>query len=601
MEKQINVGSMLQVGATLQMGKYRIERYLSSGGFGNTYVATNVPFSETVAIKEFFISGVTDRNQMDGKVTVSNYDNSFMFTEQLNKFRKEAQRLRKLHSANIVGVYDLFDENGTAYYVMDYIKGETLAERMQRTGKTIPIPLVEKAATQILNALDEIHSQKLFHMDIKPGNIMIDENDQMKLIDFGASKQVKNSSGESIDSVSDTAFCYTLGYAPSEQVQRSSKLIGPWTDFYAFGATLYNLLTGEKPPMTGEILEDGFDAFHFPENLNPLLRTLILWFMQPSTQRRPQNVNEVRRFLKTGQLPHRQPGRVDDEEEPPVASKAEEPQIRVVPPAGKAQKPAEPKVMDAVIMDAVVLDGVQEAIPVGDDDVVMIADDQPVEAQVAEILEAEPVYEAQPAAQPQAVETVTPGQQQPPYQPQQQPQYQQPAYQQQPQYQQPAYQQQPQYQQPQYQQQAYQQRQFGTPSRPAAPQDLGLWGYFVQCLTKKYASFSGRARRKEYWSFFLFNMLILIVLYAFLMYASVQLFTSGSETLYYIAMALMTIFSLGTLVPGLAVMVRRLHDIGKNGVYILMGLIPLVGGIILLIYACTEGTKGPNEFGPSPK
>ena len=66
-------------------------------------------------------------------------------------------------------------------------------------------------------------------------------------------------------------------------------------------------------------------------------------------------------------------------------------------------------------------------------------------------------------------------------------------------------------------------------------------------------------------------------------------------------MALMTIFSLGTLVPGLAVMVRRLHDIGKNGVYILMGLIPLVGGIILLIYACTEGTKGPNEFGPSPK
>lgn len=126
--------AMLPVGTLLQDGKYRIERYLSSGGFGNTYVATNTEFEEQVAIKEFFMRGISDRNGDSVSVSVSNKTNVEQFTSQKEKFRKEVRRLRKLRNPHIVAVHDLFEENDTAYYEMDLIKGESLSERMKRTG-----------------------------------------------------------------------------------------------------------------------------------------------------------------------------------------------------------------------------------------------------------------------------------------------------------------------------------------------------------------------------------------------------------------------------------------------------------------------------------
>ena len=113
---------MLRVGTILR-GIYRIDSYLSSGGFGNTYVATNVEFDERIAIKEFFMKGVTQREGDSISVSVSNRVNTNSFLEQREKFKKEARRLRKLKNEHIVAVHDLFEENGTAYYVMDYIAG----------------------------------------------------------------------------------------------------------------------------------------------------------------------------------------------------------------------------------------------------------------------------------------------------------------------------------------------------------------------------------------------------------------------------------------------------------------------------------------------
>ena len=136
MQEPINKSSMLKVGTILR-GVYRIDSHLSSGGFGNTYVATNIEFEERVAIKEFFMRGVTQRDDNQTTVSVSNSDNRNSFIEQKEKFKKEARRIRQMKNEHIVAVHDLFEENGTAYYVMDYVEGENLAERLKRTGKPL--------------------------------------------------------------------------------------------------------------------------------------------------------------------------------------------------------------------------------------------------------------------------------------------------------------------------------------------------------------------------------------------------------------------------------------------------------------------------------
>ena len=126
--------TMLPKGATLQMGKYRIEEYLASGGFGNTYLAIN-NFDEKVAIKEFFMKDVNQRASDSTAVSISNVTQTSVFQEQMMKFKKEAQRLHELKSPHIVYVSDMFDENGTSYYVMDYIDGQSLRDMVKQRGK----------------------------------------------------------------------------------------------------------------------------------------------------------------------------------------------------------------------------------------------------------------------------------------------------------------------------------------------------------------------------------------------------------------------------------------------------------------------------------
>ena len=282
----------LQPNTTLQGGKYRIERVLGQGGFGNTYVGYNTEFEETVAIKEFFMKGVTERDETTSVVSVSNADNVQQFEEQREKFKKEARRLRKLKNEHIVKVHDLFEENGTAYYVMDYIDGESLAERMKKTGQPFTEAEVRGILSQILEALKEVHQNKIWHLDLKPGNIMVDKQGNAYLIDFGASKQIR-ANGSMTTS---TALCYTPGYAPNEQIGQMYDRFGPWTDIYALGATVYNLLTNKKPPMAIDIEEDEEDAFEFPTNISEDMRKLVVWMMQPKRKARPQSVEDI--FLK---------------------------------------------------------------------------------------------------------------------------------------------------------------------------------------------------------------------------------------------------------------------------------------------------------------
>ena len=298
---------MLPVGTLLNGGRYKIVEHLSSGGFGKTYVVEKVFHKgELYALKEFFIKGINARHE--NTVIVSNDENEETFNHQKEKFLTEAERLRDVENEHIVRVHDFFSDNGTCYYVMDLIDGESL--------NTVKKPLKEEKVWDILNqsldALSTIHQKKTIenkkeriwvHLDIKPANLMVDKNGKITLIDFGASKQL--SAKDSNSSISMSQISFTKGYAPIEQTSQRVDSIGPWTDFYALGATLYKLITEKDSDIPeyselNDLLyanEDITQAFSFPKNVSEKMRKLIVWMMNPDRKKRPQSVEEVRAFM----------------------------------------------------------------------------------------------------------------------------------------------------------------------------------------------------------------------------------------------------------------------------------------------------------------
>lgn len=301
----------LQPNTTLQGGKYRIERVLGQGGFGNTYSGYNTVFDERVAIKEFFMQGINDRDGDTGSISVSLERNLQQFEEQREKFKKEALRIRKLSNPHIIKVHDLFEENGTVYYVMDFVDGENLAERLKRTGAPLNEKEVQTILPQLLDALKTVHDAGIWHLDLKPANILIDKTGNVKLIDFGASKQFNAQKGGATTS---TAISYTNGYAPREQMEQNYDKFGPWTDFYALGATLYTLLTNKRPPLPtdidDDISEDKHLALPLPNGVSKEIKSNILWLMQTNRNKRPQNIDEF--ISKMKEVGKSAPASVDD-------------------------------------------------------------------------------------------------------------------------------------------------------------------------------------------------------------------------------------------------------------------------------------------------
>ena len=293
----------LQPNTTLQGGKYRIERVLGQGGFGITYLAIQVTANRPVAIKELFIggSGQAINDRRGNQVVVTNSANQQSFNQQKAKFKKEALRLANLNHPNLVKVHEFFEENGTAYYVMDYIEGESLRTKLNREG-VLSESLVLKYLQQLLPALEVAHKQSIWHLDIKPENIMVDRYGHVYLIDFGASKHVEPNS----TLTTSLAFAYTPGYCPPELLDLSNetpeyylqaiKDIGPWTDIYALGATIYNLLTDSIPPSKRRLDKEGRRAFSFPSNVSSSTRDLIVWMMKPDKEDRPQMIKEIQRL-----------------------------------------------------------------------------------------------------------------------------------------------------------------------------------------------------------------------------------------------------------------------------------------------------------------
>ncbi len=327
---------------TMLKGRYRIERYISSGGFGKTYLATDVDsFDETVAIKEFYLSGYSDRKEDGCTVTIPKASEE-LFRQQKDKFLREAERLYELtkqhHNPHIVQVKARFEANNTAYYVMNYINGLSLSQAVKKNNHPFSEAETEQILLQLADALQTAHSMGIQHLDIKPGNIMLDEQQQVYLIDFGASKQL-NDEGQLTRSLS--AMAHTPGYAPIEQMDQIFTEIGPWTDIYAVGATIYYLLTAERPPMPSEVLRKGEAAFHFPSIISDRFRHFVLACMQPNSDKRPQSVAEMLDLLKAkpaaAKVPEDDVTVVEVEKPKPVLP----PKVRPIPPKKVELKPAE--------------------------------------------------------------------------------------------------------------------------------------------------------------------------------------------------------------------------------------------------------------------
>ena len=290
----------LQPNTTLQGGKYRIEKVLGQGGFGITYLAEQVSLNRQVAIKELFIGGIGQAiNDRRGKeVIVTNSVNQTSFDQQREKFKKEAKRLANLNHPNLVKVHELFEENGTAYYVMEYINGKSLRTKLIQEGN-LPEKLVLNYLQQLLPALNAAHQQNIWHLDIKPENIMVDKDGHVYLIDFGASKHIVQNQ----ELTTTLALAYTPGYCPPElsdllyghgSLVETLKDIGPWTDIYALGATMYNLLTGNIPPSPNRLYKDGSNAFMFSSYVSSSTQDLIFWMMKPNKEDRPQSIIEIK-------------------------------------------------------------------------------------------------------------------------------------------------------------------------------------------------------------------------------------------------------------------------------------------------------------------
>ena len=245
----------LQPGTTLQGGKYKIERVLGQGGFGITYLALNTMLDGKVAIKEFFFKEYCDRDESTSHVTVGTSSNHDIVERFKQKFIKEAKTLFRLNHPNIVRILDIFEENATAYYVMEYIEGESLGDMVKRRG-AIPEAEALEYIREVGGALSYIHSEKMNHLDIKPNNLVKRNKDgQVLVIDFGVAKQYDAATSEGTTT---TPVGISHGYSPAEQYRKNGvQTFSPQSDVYALAATLYKLLTGITPPEAMEIQDEG--------------------------------------------------------------------------------------------------------------------------------------------------------------------------------------------------------------------------------------------------------------------------------------------------------------------------------------------------------
>ena len=311
--------------AGYMLEEYRIEGVLGSGGFGMTYLAHDTHLNKRVAVKEYLPNDFAMR-YAERTVGPKSSADAGNYQWGLKRFLDEAQVLAGFDHAHINKVYRRFQAHGTAYLVLEYISGETLSDRLRRT-KVLTPEAAWRLFTELLSGLEVVHRRDYVHRDIKPLNIMLREDGSSVLLDFGAARQLVGQRTKSINSI------LTPGYAPFEQYDSKASHVGPWSDFYALGVTLYRCVTGvregpgllESPARMvlqarGEVGQDMRPAAEVSRGgYDRRLLRAIDGCMKVDGRERPQSVAALRALLEAGPAPG--PGPVPPNPPPPRPDK----------------------------------------------------------------------------------------------------------------------------------------------------------------------------------------------------------------------------------------------------------------------------------------
>lgn len=283
----------LPEGTLLYNGKYKVLKRLRSGGFGKTYKAIGYfkvggkTIKSEVAIKEFFMSSIQKRDTETLKVVTPLEKLDEVFSSR-KKFMVEAEKIKQFSDhPHIVDVYDVFDENDTCYYTMEYIEGGSLMDYVEQTETcTLQEEEALKIIREVASALSAMHSHRMNHLDVKPENILMSEEGKAVLIDFGAAHKFSND-----DEASSLLAITSGGFSPIEI--GLIKDFSPSTDIYSLGATLYWLLTGDEPPREGLSERD-----EKPDYISEKVWKALSLSLRTYREDRPQSIEEFLALLE---------------------------------------------------------------------------------------------------------------------------------------------------------------------------------------------------------------------------------------------------------------------------------------------------------------
>ena len=276
---------------TMVNQKYMIGHALGEGGFGITYIGLDTLLNMKVAIKEYYPYGMANRNHAVGSnVTISMGTRENSYVEGKKKFLKEARILAQCTNVpGIVYVRDFFEANDTAYIVMEYLEGITLKSYLKKHG-VIPEEKLKEWMLPLMESLEKVHNKGMIHRDISPDNIMLTENQTLKLMDFGAARDISGAGGRSL------SVMLKPGYAPVEQYLSKGQQ-GPWTDIYALCATMYKCMTGVTPVESNQRVYDEEDELQRPSafgiRISRSMEDAIMKGMSILQKNRYQNISEL--------------------------------------------------------------------------------------------------------------------------------------------------------------------------------------------------------------------------------------------------------------------------------------------------------------------
>ena len=298
--------------AGLQLEEYTIIRQLSLGGFSIVYLARDSSGSQ-VAIKEYLPNSLALRAEGELKPLIPDeYQSTFRYG--MKCFFEEGRSLARLSHPNVIRVLNFFRSNDTVYLVMEYERGRTLQEYVQSHKGDVPEPFLRGVITRLLNGLREVHSHKLLHLDLKPSNIYLRVDNTPVLIDFGAARQTLASDQPMLKPM------YTPGFASPEHYG-SRKDLGPWSDIYSIGASMYACLAGSAPQPADERYEkDRLQPamVRWEGKYSDRLLEIIDWCLNLNHYYRPQSVYALQKALVEAIEPP-EPAEPPAEPEPPEA------------------------------------------------------------------------------------------------------------------------------------------------------------------------------------------------------------------------------------------------------------------------------------------